>query len=353
MTKKIGLLTFPTVTNHGGYLQAFATYNFLMENGYKVKVINYRNRKHLLNEYKALFVKKNILHAFINVRRFVKFRKAQRRFAMDKMVTRVERLHSDDYDIVVVGADIVWNYETPFVGRDSIYFGNGLSNKFLIAYSASMGNSNPKNPIPNYVKKGLTKFSSISVRDQNTKDIVESLNNNAKLTLDPCLIYDYSKYEILPKINHKYILVYAFDFTDKDIIDLKQFAYNNHLKIISIGFNVIHEWCDINIMVIDPLEFLGYYKQASYVFTSTFHGTLFAIKYNKTFALRMNFTIERKVNTILEKLGLQNQVIKDNLANCLKNEIDFVKVNKILNQEVEKSREFLINSIEKYDSNNS
>ena len=41
MIIKIGLLTFPTVTNHGGYLQAFATYNLLKENGYDVEIINY------------------------------------------------------------------------------------------------------------------------------------------------------------------------------------------------------------------------------------------------------------------------------------------------------------------------
>ena len=61
MKKKIGLLTFPTVTNHGGYLQAFATFNLLKENGYEVSVINYRNKRHLFNEFKALFIKKNIL----------------------------------------------------------------------------------------------------------------------------------------------------------------------------------------------------------------------------------------------------------------------------------------------------
>ena len=82
MKRRIGLLTFPTVTNHGGYLQAFATYNLLIENGYDVTVINYRNRRHLLNEYKALFIKKKVHYSYINIKRFFKFRSAQKIFLL-------------------------------------------------------------------------------------------------------------------------------------------------------------------------------------------------------------------------------------------------------------------------------
>ena len=103
-------------------------------------------------------------------------------------------------------------------------------------------------------------------------------------------------------------------------------------------------------MVLDPLEVLGYYRNASYVFTSTFHGALFAIKYKKNFALRMNFTIERKVNTILEELKLTNQVIDKSLKECWENNIDYAYVDTKLVEKIKHSQKFLFDSIEKFNN---
>lgn len=345
MSKKIGILTFPTVVNHGAYLQVFALWKHLQKEGHSVKVINYRNKKHLKNEYRALFVKKDLSNIPMNIKRFFKFKKAQKRFGMKKLITDVNKLDKSDFDIVIVGADIVWNYSTSFVGHDPIYFGKGLESKSLISYAASMGNSDVNKPIPSYVEEGVRNFACISVRDQNSSSILQKLNFESEIVLDPCLIFDYSESEIKPKIEDKYLLIYAFEFTEKDIFEIKEFAINNSLKIISIGFNKKYSWCDKNIMVLDPLEFLGYYSKASYVFTSTFHGTLFAIKYNKTFAVRMNFTIERKVNTILKELKLESQVIDSSPILCWNNNIDYSYANKIMNEKISSSKLFLEKSL--------
>ncbi|EAR12263.1 hypothetical protein PI23P_06555 [Polaribacter irgensii 23-P] len=345
MCKKIGILTFPTVVNHGAYLQVFALWKHLQNEGHSVEVINYRNEIHLKNEYKALFVKKNVSNIPINIRRFFKFKKAQKRFGMKKLTTKVGNLDKSDFDIVIVGADIVWNYSTPFVGHDPIYFGKGLEDKNLISYAASMGNSDVNKQIPIYVMEGLETFSCISVRDQNSSTILKKVKFESEIVLDPCLIFDYTAFEIIPKIEDKYILVYAFEHTEKDISEIVKFSKANSLKIISIGFNKKYSWSDENIMVLDPLEFLGYYSNASYVFTSTFHGTLFAIKYNKKFAVRMNFTIERKVNTILKELKLEGQVINASLIDCWNNEIDYSFANKIMNKKISDSKSFLERSL--------
>lgn len=345
MSKKIGILTFPTVVNHGAYLQVFALWKHLQAEGHSVEVINYRNKRHLKNEYKALFVKKNVSNIPMNIKRFFKFKKAQERFGMKKLTTDVKSLDTSDFDIVIVGADIVWNYSTPFVGHDPIYFGKGLENKTLISYAASMGNSDVNKSIPSYVKEGVASFSSVSVRDQNSAGILEKLNFASEIVLDPCLIFDYSDYEIKPKLKEEYLLIYAFEHTEKDISEIKEFAKSNSLKIISIGFNKKYSWCDENIMVLDPLEFLGYYSNASYVFTSTFHGILFAIKYNKKFAIRMNFTIERKANTILKELKLEGQIIGSSAIECWKNNIDYSYANKRMNEKVISSKSFLEKSL--------
>ena len=49
------------------------------------------------------------------------------------------------------------------------------------------------------------------------------------------------------------------------------------MKLISVDYS--NSWCDKNIIDIDPFEWLGYFKNAKYVLTSTFHGTIFSLKY--------------------------------------------------------------------------
>jgi hypothetical protein len=346
MKKNIGILTFPSVVNHGAYLQVFALYNLLKENGYSVTIINYRNRKHLFNEYRALFIKKNLRSIIVNLRRFFIFRKAQKRLELKKQITNVSNIDLSGLDVVIVGADIVWNYSSPFVGRDPIFFGQGLQGVRLVSYAPSMGDSNINHDIPLYVKDNVKKnFSRISVRDENSYNLLKKIGIDSEIVLDPTLIYNFKGHEISPKIDCDYILVYAFSILQSDIDDLLSIAKERSLKIISLGFNVEYEWCDENIMSLDPLEFLGYYKGASYVFTSTFHGVLFSIKYNKVFAVRMNSTIEKKVTTILKGLKLDGQVIENSIQTCFDIKMDYRNSNLKLGNLIDKSHSFLWDAI--------
>jgi len=59
----------------------------------------------------------------------------------------------------------------------------------------------------------------------------------------------------------------------------------------------------------DPFEWLGYFRNAEYILTSTFHGTLFAIQYGKKFAVSMNPPIRNKTEGLLAKLGLSDHAL--------------------------------------------
>ena len=50
---------------------------------------------------------------------------------------------------------------------------------------------------------------------------------------------------------------------------------------MSIGF--YNSWVDVNLVDVNPSNFLNIFKYSSCVFTSMFHGVLFSVKYNKTF----------------------------------------------------------------------
>jgi hypothetical protein len=307
--KRIGILSFPTACNHGAYLQVYALQKYLISEGYHVDIINYRNRRHFLNEMRSMFLKKNIITIFSNIVRYLGFRKAQKRFNMRSMVFDVNKIKSEQYDVVIIGGDIVWDYESVFIGHDPIYYGHGLSSKKIISYAASAGKASA-HLAPHYVKAGVELFSAIGVRDSESLKIsnIGHETIEKKIVLDTTLIYDFDKTEFKNK-KKGYILVYAFTVTEEDRAELEDFADANNLDIFSVTFNKGYSWANKNFFNIDPLHFVYLVEHANYIYTSTFHGLLFSIKYKKQVALRNNSTINTKCSWLIENLSLKNVVI--------------------------------------------
>ncbi|MDA9912307.1 polysaccharide pyruvyl transferase family protein [Planktomarina temperata] len=345
--KTVGVLSFPGVVNHGGYLQAYALIKVLKQAGYTVKYINYRNATHLRNEYRALFMKKKLGLIFYNILRYFTFKKAQVKLGlMGKITSNVKKLNTKKFDYIIVGSDIVWNYETPFLGHDKIYFGHDLNCERIISYAPSFGNSNVAGEIPDYVQSGLSEnFQKLSVRDQNSADILKKLGLKSNIVLDPTLLYDFDEEVANRTYNEKYILIYAFSIPHKDQVELQDFARINKLKIVSICFNDRYSWCDRNIMVVDPLDFLFYYKNASYVYTSTFHGVLFSINFDRNFAFRNNDTVAPKVETILRELKLENRQIDGSISQCFETTINYDIVKTKLKPLRESSKNYLLSAL--------
>ena len=59
----------------------------------------------------------------------------------------------------------------------------------------------------------------------------------------------------------------------------------------------------------NPFELLAYIKNASYVVTDSFHGTVFAIKYQVPFAVFIRDSNKEKITDLLEKYNLNNRIV--------------------------------------------
>lgn len=342
---KIGILTFHDGINHGGYFQAYATFSFLRSHGYDVEIINYKNKKHFINEWKAFLLIKNPKILFKNIIKISKFIKAQKKFYLTKFTLNYADIDIKLYDVIIFGSDIIWNYEWDFLGHDPIYFGQYFKHVKLISYAPSCGAVNLNNPIPDYVRNGLKNFAHISVRDENTANMVRrAIDVNPKIVLDPTFIYDFQN-EIVDAVDEPpYILVYAYTLQNGEIDSVISFAKDNNLKLISVGYT--NAWCDKNIVSIGPYEWLAYFKNASFVLTSTFHGTIFSIKYNKNFAISNNEGINKKIKTILSRIELENRIIQNcDMKTIFSKKIDYNNVNKKLSVLIEESCNFLVNAI--------
>ena len=102
-----------------------------------------------------------------------------------------------------------------------------------------------------------------------------------------------------------------------------------------------------------PEEFVGLFKNASFVYTNSFHGTAFATIYNKPFISVIDADQENAVNNndsrkidYLNLIGLQDRLVKNDLPskeellNC-----DFTEANKKIKEFREKSYKYLCDAL--------
>ncbi|NQU27790.1 MAG: polysaccharide pyruvyl transferase family protein [Candidatus Marinimicrobia bacterium] len=338
---KIGILTFHNGFNHGGFFQALGTYEYVKKLGHDVVIINYRNRHHLLAEYWGHISPRNHIRLWSNIKKILYFNKSQFVFNRTPFTCNLQAVSKTHFDLIIIGSDIVWNYEWSFLGNDPIYFGYGLNSKRIISFAASFGAISAETRIPNYVFNGFNNFNNISVRDCFSADHVEKITSRRpEIVIDPSLIVDFDKF-LKPVPETNYILVYAHIMNKAQKNILLDFAQSKNLKLIAVGYH--QPWCNKNIIGVSPFKWLGYFRNASYVFTSTFHGTLFSIKYNRQFCTSLNSTIANKITDFLQKLDLNKQIITNdsNLASLYDTPIDYRPVNKSLAVQINRTKSYL------------
>ena len=112
------------------------------------------------------------------------------------------------------------------------------------------------------------------------------------------------------------------------------------------GHNVLKENIKY-VKHVDPAEFVELFSKAEYIITNSFHGTAFSINFNKKFFTEL-LAPETKVNSrlenILDMLGLRDRQILS-LDNVILDEIDYTRVNKILDERKKLSIDYLTKNI--------
>ena len=98
-----------------------------------------------------------------------------------------------------------------------------------------------------------------------------------------------------------------------------------------------------------PIEFLRLINGAKLVISSSFHGNIFAILFEKPFLAIKNGKKDLRLETVLDRMRLNDRIVtKENLETVCKKayEISFDEARKILNEERKKSKTYLKKSLE-------
>ena len=344
---KIGILTFHDGINHGTFLQVYALYRILLQLFPKddIKVINYKDKSNSWNEYKVFIMQKNIISVIRNIFKIIKFKTAHKELNLTKRVFNVNGVEDENFDVIIYGSDEIWNYSHSMMDIDKMYFGWYLQNTKKISYAPSFSEAKFEN-FPNDLNMFTNNFHSLSVRDKHSRDIIDKIDDarTCPLVLDPTFLYDF-EHEVIYKVEKDYLLIYCAGIDSGYVKYIKEFAKEKNLQIISIGYK--NKFADKNIIAVDPFLWIGYFKNAKYVITNTFHGTVFSIKYNKKFISILKEDKQNKIKFLLDEFKLSHMICSEynNISNIFNESINYIEVNKLIKQKVDMSTNFLLSSI--------
>ena len=145
----------------------------------------------------------------------------------------------------------------------------------------------------------------------------------------------------------KYVLVYQLHDNKKFVEYAKKFAKKVKLPLLRIcpsTQSIIRGGKPI--ILPTPQEFISYFKNAEYIVTDSFHGTVFSLIFNKKFVDILPNETSTRIISILELTNLKSRILKsyDDFS-LIGKEINYNEVNKILQDERSKSIEKFKNGI--------
>lgn len=348
--KKIGIMSMQRIINYGSYLQAYGLYNTIRQLGYDVEFIDYHYECSLVKSKKNGLLKKlkkniNIIKFYKRKKQYINFKKSIKDALKPLNVTENYN-YNKKIDTLVIGSDEVFNCLQGYpVGYSLELFGKNFESSKIISYAASFGYTTldmlKDYNIDDDISQLLKKFYKISVRDENSKKIVETLTGIKPIvSFDPVIISDYSDKIKSVKPDDNYIILYAYQgrISKSEGKYIKEFAKKHNKKIISLGF--YQEIADKNIAV-SPFDVLNYFKFADYIITDTFHGTIFSIKMNNKFCTIVRDSNFNKLNSLLKSLSQTDRIVYnlDDIERLYNTEVDYVKTNNI----IQKAKEDTIN----------
>lgn len=354
---KVGLLTMHRVVNFGSVLQAYATQVAIEKLGYDCTIIDYRypNDYHVKPKgfpYRVYDFAKSLLQGFPRQKQI---RKINNFIDNNLKLTDVSYYDRDSlknnapkFDKYVVGSDQTWN--TTYTKGDDIFLLNFVDSSEKIAYASCAAHTSVDPCFESQFKDNLNKFKAISVRDSNTKSFVKNIVGlDVPIVLDPTLLLDKSEWNIVANqsrlhniIKGKYILVYilSYSFNPYPFVTdvIRQIYQEMGLPVVIIRY-AMRKRLGVQIEKnfyegISPEDFVWLFSNASFVVTTSFHGTAFAINYDKPFYAIYNSKLQdNRIKSLLQLLGCEqfglsvNSDIPQYFENHTNNEVVISKLN--------------------------
>ncbi len=375
---RIGVLTlFHGNRNWGGNLQGYALKSYIEENfpNCSADLIQYRSGKNVIYknkleqmlQYGPIEAIKKISQQFSKKKtpgddllkdRIKRFEMFQKKYQTNKHIYKDEDLQdlAEEYDCLICGSDQVWN---PNVARPG-FFLEGVTGTKKVSYAASIARDSLSKKEADAIISLIEQFDCISVREKTAKTILDGYltgKKDVQEVLDPALMLTKEQWSQYIGDQEDKTEPYALAFFFSDSLSyrkkIEQYCAKHHLKLVGIphATNYIRndEIGDYEKAYdVGPIEFLRLFREASCVFTDSFHGAAFSILFEKPFCV---FERDKKSKTsknsrlydLLSKFQLSERLVKSHkdFIEALEAPIDYTEVYTILERERAVSHKFL------------
>lgn len=305
----VGILTFHFSDNYGAALQAYALRRWMTEQGHHASFIDYRpahiehggslslptSPARLKANLKVVYLAvSSFIHEHFGNKgqkeKFVRFREQFLGLQGDAAPTDngASLAAAQSFDLIVAGSDQIWSPSQHF-GFDANYF-LAFAQRFparKISYAASFGRDRVSSSEAAQLPALLRHFDAISVREASGVTLVErAIGHKPANVPDPTLLHsDYAELtdSAPPGDDDPYLFCYGLRSPDNirqtaDLIS-KQLGcpirspHNPHRRWVEIGDTVYP----------DPGEWVSLIRNARFVVTNSFHGTVFSLLFKKPF----------------------------------------------------------------------
>ncbi|MBM4164974.1 MAG: polysaccharide pyruvyl transferase family protein [Lentisphaerae bacterium] len=339
---KIGIITIFKSDNYGAELQAFALQKNLELMGFDSELIDYPFYKHPSHQHtrgsaplfpigtanrlkewtypywqyvKSLPRRQDV---FTRRTRMDAFHRAYTRLSLRTYHT-IEQLNAADhpYDVFMVGSDQVWNPRMNS-SLDPYFLTFAPEGRRRVSYASSFGVSKLPEVVKRVYSQRLSVFDALSAREKQGVAILRELvGRDAAHVLDPTLLLgasDWDRVAVSPTVDAPYVLLYELMPCAAAMVVAKNVAREitgaRVIRICGDGGQVptrgITDVADAG-----PSEFVGLFLHAAAVVTNSFHGTAFAVNFQKPVfpVIPKKMTNSNRISGLLEMTGLTGRSI--------------------------------------------
>ncbi len=343
--KPIGLVTCYFHHNYGSMLQAYATEMIMQQMGLPFQTIACKAPINYMKENKLLYIIKKLLIADWKMRlgkmKIEREKKnnpvfaknwAVRNKAFDDFANTFFHVSpycknreeltkmAENYSAFLVGSDQLWRTDSVEHGYYTLEWVPDDIRK--IAYSTSIG----VKEVPWFQvaknKRFMNRFDYIALREQSACDLVYKLTGRkVQVVLDPTLLFTGKQWMNIqqeePLTDGKYIFCYLLGNNPEQREFIKQVKAKTGYKIVALQhldeYIPSDEGFADEAPYVGPREFLNYIRNAEYIFTDSFHCSVFSILYKKNFFTFSRFaegakqSTNTRIDNLLHITGLEDR----------------------------------------------